>query len=489
MVLLAIYLLVIYHVIIKFGGNVMSNNKLQRNPYSLDVKKSGTLNNSLAFYYNEIKEILLKGEYEFRQTVQNDDFNPGYELPPLDDRMVNFLNCSDVSWTEIDEYKNVNITILNMTKNKETQTTKIFASLIMVARVVAYINRSGKGVTIITPSSANKAMALREAVLRAISFKLVNPDKINIVSVIPANSIKKLRASGLNDDIYLNKSNPVLIFDGKKTVKELVNDFNKRYGAEISASGRNIWFTLTVENYIYADSLRAMIEMDFIKYFPERIQAHAVSSAYGLLGHNYGIKWLENKIQRDLKEKYFLVQHLYNPDMVLDLYYDSFSRENVPEYSQESDCLYYQNKTPYFPYVTSDTQEMLDTTFYSLRPTTSKQMKEIIRNNGGGGIVVSEQECLLRHKEIKKLLESTSVDIILPESFYDIYERSFSMVFTGVLNAIDRGLIKKYESVLLHATGLYCKGDYRCLDLETEIINVCSIEDINKVVTQTFSHG
>lgn len=488
-VLSAINLLGIYHAIIKFWSDVMIKSKLQHNLNSLDVKRSGCLNNSLAFYYKEIQDLLFKGKDDFRLNFQNDDFNPGYELPQLDDRMLNFLNCSDVSWTEIDDYKDVNITILNMTKNKETQTTKIFASLIMVARVVEYIKRSGNSVTIITPSSANKAMALREAVFRAINFGLVSAEKLNIVSVIPVNSAKKLRASGLNDDVYLNELNPILIFDGEKTVKELVSDFNKRYGADIISSGRKIWYTLSLENYIYADSVRTMIEMDFIKYVPERIQAHAVSSAYGLLGYNYGLKYLENKTQRNLKEKYFLVQHLYNPDMVLDLYYDSFSRENGPEYSQESDGLYYQNDNPYFPYVTSDTQEMLDTTFYSLKPATSKQMKEIIHNNGGGGIVVSEQECLLRHKEIKELLGASNVDIILPESFYDINERSFSMVFTGVLNAIDRGLITKNESVLIHATGMYCKNDYRYLDCETELINVRSIDDMNEIVTKILVHN
>ena len=63
-----------------------------------------------------------------------------------------------------------------------------------------YIRRTGEPVLIFTPSSANKATALRDAVDRALATGLVRTDQLRIAVVVPAVCRDKLRAGGLSAD-------------------------------------------------------------------------------------------------------------------------------------------------------------------------------------------------------------------------------------------------------------------------------------------------
>jgi hypothetical protein len=85
-------------------------------------------------------------------------------------------------------------------------------------------------------------------------------------------------------------------------------------------------------------------------------------------------------------------------------------------------------------------------------------MKRLIRSDGGGGIVVSLYECLQRYASIRSLLASTN--IALPADPRELREWSLVMALTGVLNAIDRGLLPEDVEVVIHASGSYGANDY-----------------------------
>jgi hypothetical protein len=134
-----------------------------------------------------------------------------------------------------------------------------------------------------------------------------------------------------------------------------------------------------------------------------RWHAHSVSSAYGLLGHHFGVSLLPNDPN---PSGYFLVQHLATPDTVLSLHRGGTDRSLLPEYHHDPVAgLFRQDTDPRFPYTTMDPGENLEPTFYTRTPVTSQPMNEIIRRQGGGGIVVSLHECLQRYAQIRRLLE------------------------------------------------------------------------------------
>lgn len=224
----------------------------------------------------------------------------------------------------------------------------------MVARAVKFIRETGQRLTIVTPSSANKAVALRDAVLRAITHGLVGPNELNIVSVVPAGSLHKLRASELSADPDLRRRNPVCVYhgDAPAAVKEISHSAVANYRGKIeSVAKTNLWYTLKLMNYLSADVVRAFAEND---HFPVRdgrtwLLAHSVSSAYGLLGHAQGRELLGNAAG-SMGPGYLLVQHLGAPDMVAAVYRDlpgGFG--TTPEYTYDSArSLYRQQGNPHF---------------------------------------------------------------------------------------------------------------------------------------------
>ena len=90
----------------------------------------------------------------------------GFLLPDLDDDVAGSSPRpwpAGTSWTA----RQAPEPMLDLTGNPGTHTTKTFASLLIVARAVEYIRRTGEKVVIFSPTSANKGTALRDAVLRA----------------------------------------------------------------------------------------------------------------------------------------------------------------------------------------------------------------------------------------------------------------------------------------------------------------------------------
>jgi len=171
-----------------------------------------------------------------------------------------------------------------------------------------------------------------------------------------------------------------------------------------------------------------------------------------------------------------MVQHLATPDMIIYLNHSNFNYDNFPEYKYDKNTgLFTQSKLPYFPYYTYDKNELLDSTFYTHKPSTSITMNDLITKYGGGGIVVSLAECISRYPILVKLLEDININI--PKDIRKIREWSLVMAYTGVLNAIDRGLIPYGKNLIIHASGFYTDENIQYLSNH----NLISIQKDNAI--------
>ncbi|MFD3723166.1 DUF6002 family protein [Streptomyces sp. NPDC058674] len=404
-------------------------------------------------------------------------FAPAWELPAAGDDLDRFFAPSGISAHTLDEDGGRRIGLLNLMHNSRTRTTKTFASLVIVARAVAHIRRTGESVVIVTPSSANKATALRDAVLRAHESALVTPDQLRIVCVVPSGSTAKLWHCGLAGDATSRTAHPLAVLrtDEPGDVKQLARAVVEQEAEALYADhGIRLWHSLDLRNYMVADAVRALFERDFL---PEgdRTHAHSVSSAFGLLGHFHGQQWHTRRQWPDIGGQYFLVQHLGTPDMVSSLHHGRFDHRPAWVFR---DGLFHQDQDPHFPQVAHDPGEQLDATFYTHTPATSPRMNEIIARQGGGGVVVSLMECLGHYPRIRHMLAPHGVH--LPADPRDLREWSLVMALTGVLNGIERGLITTRE-VLVHGSGSYGTGDFRPAD-PRHLHPVASLEDLRHVV-------
>jgi hypothetical protein len=122
---------------------------------------------------------------------------------------------------------------------------------------------------------------------------------------------------------------------------------------------------------------------------------------------------------------------------------------------------------------------VLDPTFYTHRPVTSPSMNELIARHGGNGIVVSLQECIERYPRVAEFLSTT--DRPLPADLRTLREWSIVMAMTGVLNALDRGLLDRDRDVVVHGTGMYHAADYPPVEA-ADMIAVQTPEDIARVL-------
>ncbi|MEV2271296.1 DUF6002 family protein [Nonomuraea africana] len=407
-------------------------------------------------------------------------FSPGFLLPELDAGVRDYLSVATASWQGLGTYGGHRLSLLDLTSNPGTGTTKTFASLLIVARAVEYIRRHGEPITIFSPTSANKGTALRDAVLRAIDAGLVEPDQLRVIVLAPESCLAKLRSSRLSTDPALRELNPVLVYTGPEAeeVKAIGRRFADKYTGDFAAMGENLWYSLELGNYLVADTARAFFEhaVDPAGERP-RLHAHAVSSAFGLLGYHRGRAVLEEDGLADVATRpaSLLVQHLGTPDMVLNLRHGDFDRANLPVYSADGQGMYAQSADPRFPQVTYDPDEVLDPTFYTHRPATSPAMNELIARFGGDGIVVSLAECVARYPMLREMLAGTGC--ALPADLRTLREWSLVMAMTGVLNAVDRGLVEEDRDIVVHGSGCYSAADYRPLEPDA-ITRVATVEDV-----------
>jgi hypothetical protein len=381
-------------------------------------------------------------------------FEPAFELPPDSPALDGYFAAADIRFAELGDAGRNRLVLLDLMSNPGTRTVKTLASLVIVARAAHHVATTGEPVMILTPSSANKATALRDAVLRAYTYGLATPDELRIVTLVPDVARPKLWSSQLSDDPVLAAVNPMCVLGRGQA--EHVKAVAKKALAETTAevherTGFRLWHTLDLANYQCADAVRAFAEQTVLPATPGRTRAHvhSVSSAFGLLGHHFGTTMLSE----GPSPRYFLVQHLSTPDMVVSLH-----GLRPPEYRYDpASGLYHQDTEPRYPATTFDPAENLETTFYTRMPATSPAMNAIIRAQGGGGIVVSLHECLARYAQVRALLATGGVD--LPADPRTLREWSLVMAATGTLEAIDRGVLDADE-IVLHGTGSYSTTDY-----------------------------
>ncbi|TQJ01797.1 hypothetical protein FB471_1513 [Amycolatopsis cihanbeyliensis] len=416
-------------------------------------------------------------------------FSPGFDLPRPDAGVQRLYSAATTRWCPLGEYAGHRLTLLDLASNPGTHTTKTFASLLIVARAIAYIRRTGEPITIFSPTSANKGTALRDAVLRAIEAELVTPEQLRVVILAPESCRDKLRASRMSTDSTLRELNPLLLYRGApaESVKRLGREFVDAHAGQLKREGRNLWFSLELANYLIADTARAFFEHAVdptdVSGGP-RWHAHAVSSAFGMLGYHHGRTVLEDAglATPASRPATLLVQHMATADMVLSLRTGSFERHGLPRYSAEPGTgLHRQDGEgdPHFPTTTYDPDETLDPTFYTRRPATSPAMNELIGRFGGDGIVVSLHECLHRYPEIRAMLAGHERG--LPVDVRGLREWSLVMALTGVLNAVDRGLITPGADIVVHGSGWYSADEYQPPG-ESSTTTVTTVDDIAAAV-------
>jgi Family of unknown function (DUF6002) len=432
-----------------------------------------TVLNALAEHHDDVQRALRTvGGDRDRSRGEADLFAPAFEIPALTPELRLFLAASDLAFAPLGEYRGRRLTLLDLMRNPRTRTTKTFASLVIVARAVRHIRETGQPVMLLTPSSANKGTALRDAVLRALEVGLVGPQDLNVAVIVPAASCAKLWASPLSTDPHLRQRNPVVVHRGDhpSAVKTLACQVAGSCATGLRAlNGTNLWHTLDLENYVVADAVRAFAEADRLPPPPSpgRLHVHAVSSAYGLLGHHLG-RTLRGDAGSGPAARYLLVQQLDTPDMVLSLQAAPSSRGSVagvPAYDYDRRAgVYRQSSSPHFPAITLDPTETVDITFYTHRPATSAAMSRLISEHGGSGIVVSLHECLTRYAEARALL--AEAEVVLPADPRRLREWALVMAMTGILNAIDRHLVGEGEDILVHGSGCYADADFAPLPAE-----------------------
>ena len=443
---------------------------------------SPVVDNAIATYYEAIREAI--GLCRPRPGA---GFDPGFELPELDDRMRELFAPSGLGAAELPPYGDCSLRLLNLMRNPGTRTTKTFASLLMVARAVRWIRSTGEPIMILTPTSGNKGTALRDAVQRALELGLVSAEQLRIVTIVPRSSLPKLWSSALSEDPDLRRRNPVLLYDGpdpeavKALGRELATDWADEFRERF---GLNVWYTLDLDNYRVADSIRAYFEHEWLPA-PDgrvRVHAHAVSSAYGLLGYHLGRQVLAQGGTVGPDPQLFLVQHLAAPDMVLSLRFGEFARDNMPRYALDDlTGLYVQSDDPSFPSTAYALDESIDSTFYTHEPPTSELIDAIVDRQGGAGVVVSLHECLSRYGAIRRLVPSDEVR--LPSDPRLLREWALVMVLTGVMNGIDRGLVPSGADVVVHASGSYWQADFTQLD-PGDTVPVHRAEDVERAVLE-----
>ena len=444
-----------------------------------------TVPNALSRYYDRIRAAA--GRLSSAASPPGDFFQPGWELPEPTRQLDEFFAVSALSGGPLSEYRGRALSFLDLTGNPGTRTTKTFGSAIIVARALRHIAVTGESVLLVSPSAANKAVALRDAVLRAYQVGAASPASLRVAVVVPAANLQKIWDSGLTAAKY-SVANPIGVFDGaeREHVKKLATAAVQMMSAEVLASsGFRIWYTLDPLNYMLADIVRAFFEHEMVPSTTgpaHRWHAHAVSSAYGLLGHDMG--WRELEKVSDPRPaapppRYLLVQHLETPDLVLNLRAEAAANYRLPRYEIDQQTGQYRQAgpvDPHFPEVCYSDDERLERTFDTRNPPTIPRVQDLLARHGGDGIVVSLPECLARYQEIRQLLGGTTV-APLPADPRRLREWAGVMAVAGALAAIDRGLIPLGDEVMVHCSGAYSEGDYEIPD-RRQLHPVDAAEDV-----------
>jgi hypothetical protein len=275
-------------------------------------------------------------------------FAPAFSYPDLTDAWEEYFAVAGASLNSLGNYAGHRLILLDLMKNPATRTTKTTASLLIVARAVWHIQTTGDSVLLFTPSSGNKAVALRDAVARALELRLVTPDRLRIVTLTPSAALYKLRRNLLTESDELRVLNPILVYPGQEPgdVKHIGREWAHAAAARTSA---RVWYSLDIANYKVADACRAFYEHEFGDFGSgRRLHAHAVSSAYGLLGYQHGINTMAALGITHPQPGFLLVQHLATSDMVRHYLRSTTGTEPRPDWKRgEVEDVYEQRQLPH----------------------------------------------------------------------------------------------------------------------------------------------
>jgi hypothetical protein len=434
--------------------------------------------NSLSTYLEVVADAM---QAVAAQRLRSERFEPEWAMPEMSSALESFFSASELRLSAMGEYSGARLHLLDLTRNPCTRTTKTFGSHVIVARALRHIETSREPVLLFTPSSANKAVALRDAVARAYEVGLATPETLRVATLVPKSSRAKLWSSRMSEDPELALRNPVAIFEGsdRGEVKRIAAGAVSQAADRIhSTTGFRVWHTLDPDNYRVADVVRACIEA---AYFAPDIDAaartrwhvHAVSSAYGFLGHDLGREVLgrQGKVVSDTR--YLFVQHLETPDLVLAV----LGRGRLPRYEYDDvGSVFRQTEgDPHFPATCLAENERLERTFWTREPTTIGPVLELVARQGGNGMVVSLEECLERYHQVRRM--TATADLRLAADPRELLEWALVMAVVGALNAIDRGLLAVPADVVIHASGCYADADFDQLD-RSACSTVASVDDM-----------
>ncbi|WP_326691095.1 MULTISPECIES: DUF6002 family protein [unclassified Streptomyces] len=381
-------------------------------------------------------------------------------LPQLDGPMREFLAASAASVVRLPDYRSARLHLLDLRRHPASRTADTQGALVTVARAVQHIRSTGEPVTLLAPSSGNGATALRDAVLRAQLCGLAGPDQLRAVCLVPARSRDKVGGSTLDEHPELRRRNPLVVYHGSEPagVRGLARDYHQAHTTWLRVrTGGALWWGAHPADHRAAATVRALLERESLPPAPPRgrVHAQAVATATGLLGHQLGTTLAEP--EDGPAPRYFMVQHPRTPGLVLHALTGSFSRDGLPSYTWDrTRRLHQQREDPHFPRTTYAPEEEVDPTFYVRFPDTAAEMTAAVRAGGGGGIVVSRYECLARYPSVRAMLRPAGIE--LPDDPGRLREWALVMAMTGVLNAVDRGLLESPE-VLVHGTGCYSEDE------------------------------
>lgn len=440
-------------------------------------------------YWAGIGEALDRAEARrLDALVETTRFSPSFRFPPRDKLPVGATAASALALNYVGEYRGKALLFLDLTRNPGTRTTKTFGSLAIVLRAVEHTRVTGEPVMLVTPSSANKASALRDAVSHAYKVGLATPSTLRVSVVIPGSGLPKVWTSALDDDVRLRLVNPICVYgnEDREGVKRLVNGFVDDYAGQIlDEHGVRVWDSIHVDNYMVADVVRAFAEADAWGV-PQnsRLHVHAVSSAYGFLGHALGSEICGG----GATARYLMVQHLATPDLVLWSHTGRIDEADLPAYSYDpATGGYQQDKSPYFPPAVESLHEIVEPTFYTRRPPTVGLIADQLPGARGRGMVVSRHECLSRYGDVMaRLAAHTHVRPIASPD--DVREWAMIMAFAGAMNAVDRGLVEEDE-IVIHGSGFYGAADVgtRPEDSFTCVSSCAEVADAVTSACATFS--
>ena len=414
------------------------------------VQGGGVIRNALAHYHAELRSAArhVAGQRGEQPPIP-------LELPGDMAPFAGFTAVSDLALSAVDDQ----VYLLDLMRNPGTRTTKTLASLLMIARAVAHLRRTGERVLVLTPTSGNKGTALRDAVARAHAAGLASPDELRIATVVPAASQDEAAGLPAGRGQVSRTANPLVLakVDAAADVKRFGAEVVRSHAAELLAdTGFRLWYTLDLDNYRIADAARAFAEADLLPLTAAsrpRVHLHAVSSAFGLLGYHLGHRLLTDGVggwpAPARHPGFFLVQHLATPDMVT-----SLLGVKVPEYHQEDDGLWHAGLGPGVPVGDRIAGRGRRPDLLHEGPADlGGDRTTIVERHGGGGVVVSLRECLDRFDRVRAI--AGRAGIVVDADPARVREWSLVMVLTGMLVARERGLLPADTDVVVHASGYY----------------------------------